>query len=139
MGIKISLSNKWGILDFDHIIIGAGSAGCAVAKRLSESGHCQVAVLEVEGGGNNPWLHVPVGCSKTTSNHKSDWRYKTEHFFGIANRASSWARGRFLDGNSVINGVHACGLQPPRLCRRLSAATRMLQRLWLAKGPMRWC
>ena len=93
-------------MNFDHIIIGAGSAGCAVAKRLSESGHCQVAVLEVEGGGNNPWLHVPIGYSKTTSNHKSDWRYKTEHYSGIANRASSWSRGRFLDGNSSINGVH---------------------------------
>jgi choline dehydrogenase-like flavoprotein len=93
-------------LDFDHIIIGAGSAGCAVAKRLSESGYCQVPVLEAEEGGNSPQRHVPAGYYKITSNHKSDWRYKTEHFFGIANRASSWARGRFLDGNSVINGVH---------------------------------
>ena len=92
-------------MNFDHIIIGAVSAGCAVAKRLSESGPCQVAVADAEGGGNNPRLQVQAGYTKTKSNHKIDWRCKTEQYFGIANRANSWALGLFSNCNSSINGV----------------------------------
>ena len=92
-------------MDFDYIIIGAGSAGCAVANRLSESGHYRVAVLEAGGRDSNPWIHVPVGYFKTMSNPKTDWCYVTEQDSGLNGRTIPWPRGKVLGGSSSINGL----------------------------------
>jgi len=92
-------------LEFDYIIVGAGSAGCAIANRLSENGQYSVALLEAGGKDTNPWIHIPVGYFKTMGNPKTDWRYKTEADDGINGRSIPWPRGRVLGGSSSINGL----------------------------------
>jgi choline dehydrogenase len=92
-------------LNFDYIIIGAGSAGCAVANRLSESGLYRVAVVEAGGRDSNPWIHVPVGYFKTMGNPKTDWCYVAQQDSGLNGRAIPWPRGRVLGGSSSINGL----------------------------------
>ncbi len=92
-------------MEFDFIIVGAGSAGCALAARLSENGRHSVALLEAGPRDTNPWIHIPVGYFRTMGNPKSDWRYKTQEDPGIAGRSISWPRGRVLGGSSSINGL----------------------------------
>jgi choline dehydrogenase len=92
-------------MKFDYVIIGAGSAGCAVASRLSESGKYSVAIVEAGPKDTNPWIHVPVGYFKTMGNAKSDWMYVAEPDSGINGRAIPWPRGRVLGGSSSINGL----------------------------------
>ena len=92
-------------MEFDYIIVGAGSAGCAIANRLSENGKYSVALLEAGGKDTNPWIHIPVGYFKTMGNPKTDWRYKTEADDGINGRSIPWPRGRVLGGSSSINGL----------------------------------
>lgn len=92
-------------MEFDFVIVGAGSAGCALASRLSEDGRHTVALLEAGPKDTNPWIHIPVGYFRTMGNPKTDWRYKTESDQGIAGRSISWPRGRVLGGSSSINGL----------------------------------
>ncbi|MEL7166702.1 MAG: GMC family oxidoreductase N-terminal domain-containing protein [Pseudomonadota bacterium] len=92
-------------MEFDFVIIGAGSAGCALANRLSESGQYSVAVLEAGPRDTNPWIHVPVGYFRTMGNPRSDWRYETQPDPGSAMRRHKWPRGRVLGGSSSINGL----------------------------------
>lgn len=92
-------------LEFDFVIVGAGSAGCAIAHLLSESGRYSVALLEAGPKDTNPWIHVPVGYFRTMGNPKTDWCYNAQPDPGIAGRAISWPRGRVLGGSSSINGL----------------------------------
>ncbi|MEP3345672.1 MAG: GMC family oxidoreductase N-terminal domain-containing protein [Litoreibacter sp.] len=92
-------------MDFDFVIVGAGSAGCALANRLSESGEHSVALLEAGPKDSNPWIHIPVGYFRTMGNPLSDWQYKTQADPGIAGRSIPWPRGRVLGGSSSINGL----------------------------------
>ena len=69
---------------YDFIIAGAGSAGCALANRLSANGRHKVLLLEAGGRDNNPWIHVPVGYFKTLHNPETDWCYVTEPDPGLA-------------------------------------------------------
>jgi len=92
-------------MEFDFVIVGAGSAGCALANRLSADGRMTVALIEAGPKDTNPWIHIPVGYFRTMGNPKSDWMYKTEADDGIAGRSIAWPRGRVLGGSSSINGL----------------------------------
>ena len=92
-------------MDFDYVIVGAGSAGCVLANRLSDGGRFQVALLEAGGKDTYPWIHIPVGYFKTMGNPKTDWGYVTEPDPGLNGRALRWPRGRVLGGSSSINGL----------------------------------
>jgi len=93
------------LMEFDYVVVGAGSSGCVVANRLSQCGRYSVALIEAGPSDNNPWIHVPVGYFKTMGNPKSDWCYKTQPDPGIAGRSIPWPRGRVLGGSSSINGL----------------------------------
>ena len=92
-------------MEFDFIIVGAGSAGCVLANRLSQDGRYQVALFEAGGRDTNPWIHIPVGYFKTMGNPATDWCYRTEPDPGLNGRAINWPRGRVLGGSSSINGL----------------------------------
>ncbi len=90
---------------FDYIVVGAGSAGCVLANRLSADPAARVLLLEAGGRDLSPWLHVPVGYFKTMHNPAFDWCYLTEPDPGIAGRQLQWPRGKVLGGSSALNGL----------------------------------
>ncbi|MGB2325763.1 MAG: GMC family oxidoreductase, partial [Pseudomonadales bacterium] len=90
---------------FDFIVVGAGSAGCALANRLTACGRYQVALLEAGSRDWYPWIHVPVGYFKTMGNPRTDWCYKTQPCPGLNGRSLPWPRGKVLGGSSSINGL----------------------------------
>ena len=90
---------------FDYIIVGAGSAGCVIANRLSANPDIRVLILEAGGKDNNPWIHIPVGYFKTLHNPKTDWCYKTQNEPELEGRSLDWPRGKGLGGSSSINGL----------------------------------
>ncbi len=92
-------------MEFDFVIIGAGSAGCALANRLSNNAKHSVAIIEAGGQDINPWIHIPVGYFKTMGNPKVDWLYKTQKDPNLNHRQIPWPRGRVLGGSSSINGL----------------------------------
>lgn len=92
-------------MEFDFVIVGAGSAGCVLANRLSADGRHRVALLEAGGRDTYPWIHVPVGYFRTMGNPKTDWRHVTEPDPGLNGRALNWPRGKVLGGSSSINGL----------------------------------
>ena len=91
--------------NFDYIIIGAGSAGCVLANRLSENPKNKVLLLEAGGKDNYPWIHIPVGYYKTMHNPKVDWCFRTEKDETMNNRSIRYPRGKTLGGSSSINGL----------------------------------
>jgi choline dehydrogenase len=91
--------------NYDYIIVGAGSAGCVLANRLSADRSLRVLLLEAGGRDSNLWIHVPVGYFKTLHNPKTDWCYKTDADPGLAGRRIDWPRGKVLGGSSSINGL----------------------------------
>ncbi|MEL6767411.1 MAG: GMC family oxidoreductase N-terminal domain-containing protein [Pseudomonadota bacterium] len=92
-------------MEFDFIVVGAGSAGCVLANRLSASGRYTVALVEAGGRDRSPWIHIPVGYFRTMGNPATDWRYRTEPDPGLNGRSIPWPRGRVLGGSSSINGL----------------------------------
>jgi choline dehydrogenase-like flavoprotein len=91
--------------DFDYIIVGAGSAGCVLANRLSADPHTRVLVLEAGGRDNWIWFHIPVGYLFAIGNPRADWMFKTEAVAGLNGRSLNYPRGKVIGGSSSINAM----------------------------------
>ncbi|MCB1511056.1 MAG: GMC family oxidoreductase N-terminal domain-containing protein, partial [Hyphomicrobiaceae bacterium] len=90
---------------FDYVIVGAGSAGCVLANRLSEDPSVSVALLEAGGRDTNPWLHVPAGYYRTMLDPSVTWQFGAGPEPQLDGRIVPWPRGRVLGGTSAINGL----------------------------------
>jgi choline dehydrogenase len=90
---------------FDYVIIGAGTAGCVLANRLTADPDVSVLLLEAGGRDDWMWIHIPVGYLYCIGNPRTDWRYKTEPDPGLNGRVINYPRGRVLGGSSSINAM----------------------------------
>ena len=91
--------------EFDYIIVGAGSAGCVLANRLSADPGKRVLLLEAGGRDNWIWFHIPVGYLFAIGNPRADWMFKTEAEPGLNGRSLNYPRGKVIGGSSAINGM----------------------------------
>lgn len=91
-------------MNWDHIIVGAGSAGCVMAKRLADAGR-RVLLLEAGGRDNYHWIHIPIGYLYCIGNPRTDWMFRTEEEAGLNGRSLIYPRGKVLGGCSSINGM----------------------------------
>ena len=91
--------------DFDYIVVGAGSAGCVLAHRLTEDGRHKVLLLEAGGSERRFWLQVPIGYGKSFYDPRVNWMGHTEAEPALAGRAGYWPRGKVLGGSSSINAM----------------------------------
>jgi choline dehydrogenase len=89
----------------DIIVVGAGSAGCTLAARLSEDPHLHITLIEAGTPSQYPWLDIPIGYFKTVGNPAHDWKFETQEEAGMADRRLPWPRGKGLGGSSLINGM----------------------------------
>jgi choline dehydrogenase len=92
-------------LEFDYVIVGAGSAGSVLANRLSNDGKSSVLVLEAGGSDQRFWIQTPIGYGKTFYDESVNWKYETEPDPGINDRSSYWPRGKVIGGSSSINAM----------------------------------
>jgi choline dehydrogenase len=91
--------------EFDYVIIGAGTAGCLLANRLSADPARRVLLVEAGGNDNYAWIHIPVGYLRCIGNPRTDWRYRTEPEPALHGRDLLYPRGKTLGGSSSINGM----------------------------------
>src|SRR6266849_2877159 len=91
--------------DFDYIVVGAGTAGCIVANRLSADPKNRVLILEAGGNDNWIWFHIPVGYLFAIGNPRSDWMFRTEAEAGLNGRSLAYPRGKVIGGSSAINAM----------------------------------
>jgi choline dehydrogenase len=90
---------------FDYIVVGAGSAGCVLANRLTADGRHRVLLLEAGGSDRNFWVRMPIGYGKTYYHPRLNWKFMTEPVPGFGGRQSYWPRGRVVGGSSSINAM----------------------------------
>ncbi|MES0880007.1 GMC family oxidoreductase [Roseibium sp. SCP14] len=94
--------------EVDYVIVGAGSAGCILAERLSKDQNTTVLLLEAGGSDASPWVSLPLGYGKLNSDPKRTWRFRTEPDEGLGGRSAFWPRGRLLGGSGSINAMVYC-------------------------------
>ena len=92
-------------LPYDHIVVGAGTAGCLLANRLSADPDCRVLLIEAGGHDDYVWIHIPVGYLYCIGNPRTDWLYQTDADPGLNGRRLRYPRGKVLGGCSSINGM----------------------------------
>lgn len=92
-------------MNFDYVIVGAGSAGCVLANRLSSSGQHSVLALEAGGSDRKFWIQTPIGYGKTFYDERVNWAYQSEPQKDLDNRVSYWPRGKVIGGSSSINAM----------------------------------
>lgn len=90
---------------YDYIIVGAGTAGCCLANRLTRNRNVEVLLIEAGGRDDYLWIHIPVGYLRCIGNPRTDWLYSTEPDAGLNGRALLYPRGKVLGGSSSINGM----------------------------------
>ena len=90
---------------FDYVIVGAGTAGCVLANRLSEDGKATVLLLEAGGSDRSLWIQLPIGYGRTYFDKRINWMYDTEPVAGLDGRSSYWPRGKVIGGSGSINAM----------------------------------
>lgn len=90
---------------FDYIVVGAGTAGCVLANRLSKNPDNRVLLIEAGGKDDYVWIHIPVGYLYCINNPRTDWMFRTEAEAGLNGRSLIYPRGKVLGGSSSINGM----------------------------------
>jgi choline dehydrogenase len=91
--------------EYDYIIVGAGTAGCVLANRLTAGGEHRVLLLEAGGSDRSPWIKVPIGYGRTFNDPRYNWMYEAQADPALDNRRAFWPRGKVLGGSSSINAM----------------------------------
>ncbi len=91
--------------EFEYVIVGAGSAGCVLANRLSEDTGARVALVEAGGWDRNPWIRIPLAWPRILLNRMNDWMYFSEPDAELGNKSIECARGKVVGGSSSINAM----------------------------------
>lgn len=93
------------MIEYDYIIVGAGTAGCVLANRLTASGTLRVLLLEAGGSDRSPWIRVPIGYGRTFNDPRYNWMYEAQPDPALDNRRAFWPRGKVLGGSGSINAM----------------------------------